>query len=70
VHALELMDYDTGVDLEGLIAASKRLPGLIGHDIPSQLVKAGRRLDLHARPADFDLIRQRALARDASSPSN
>lgn len=70
VHALELMDYDTGVDLEGLIAASQRLPGLLGHDIPSQLVKAGRRLDLHTRPADFDLIRQRALARDASNPSN
>lgn len=70
VHALELMDYDTGVDLEGLIAASKRLSGLIGHDIPSQLVKAGRRLDLHPRPADFDLIHQRALARDASNPSN
>jgi hydroxymethylglutaryl-CoA lyase len=70
VHALELMGYDTGVDLEGLIAASKRLPGLIGHDIPSQLVKAGRRLDLHTPPADFELIRQRALARDASNQSN
>lgn len=69
VHALELMDYDTGVNLERLIAASKRLPGLIRHDIPSQLVKAGRRLDLHILPADFDLIRQRALARDASNPA-
>lgn len=69
VHALELMDYDTGVNLERLIEASKRLPGLIRHDIPSQLVKAGRRLDLHILPADLDLIRQRALARDASNPS-
>jgi hydroxymethylglutaryl-CoA lyase len=51
VHALELMGYDTGVDLEALIAASKRLPALIGHDTPSQIVKAGRRLDLHAPPA-------------------
>ena len=49
VHALELMGYDTGVDLARLIAASKRLPALIGHDIPSQIVKAGRRLDLHPR---------------------
>lgn len=65
VHALELMGYDTGVDLEQLIAAAGRLPGLIGHDIPSQIVKAGRRLDLHAPPADFEQIRQRALARDA-----
>ena len=65
VHALELMDFDTGVDLARLIGASKRLPALIGHDIPSQLVKAGQRLDLHPVPADFEQIRQRALARGA-----
>jgi hydroxymethylglutaryl-CoA lyase len=63
VHALELMGYDTGVDLQGLLAASRRLPALIGHDIPSQLVKAGRRLDLHALPADFEQIRGRAESR-------
>jgi len=66
VHALELMDYDTGVDLPRLIAAARRLHGLIGHDIPSQITKAGRRLDLHPVPADFDAIRDRALARDAA----
>jgi hydroxymethylglutaryl-CoA lyase len=49
-HGLALMGFDTGVDLEKLIAAAKRLPGLIGHDIPSQIVKAGRRLDLHRAP--------------------
>jgi hydroxymethylglutaryl-CoA lyase len=63
VHALELMDYDTCIDLARLIAASRRLPALIGHDIPSQIVKAGRRLDLHRPPADFETIRERALAR-------
>ena len=55
------MGYDTGVDLARLLAASRRLPALIGQDIPSQLVKAGRRLDLHALPADFEQIRARAL---------
>lgn len=64
VHALDLMGYATSVDLSRLIAASKRLPGLIGHDIPSQITKAGRRLDLHPLPADFDAMRSRALARD------
>lgn len=63
VHALELMGYDTGVDLEKLIAASTRLPALIGHDTPSQIVKAGRRLDLHRPPPDIDAIRERAHAR-------
>jgi hydroxymethylglutaryl-CoA lyase len=65
VHALGLMGFETGVDLERLIAASKRLPELIGHDTPSQIVKAGRRLDLHPLPADFEAIRQRAHARAA-----
>lgn len=64
VHALELMGYDTGVDLARLIAVSRRLPALIGHGIPSQIVKAGRRLDLHPVPADFDVTRELALSRD------
>jgi hydroxymethylglutaryl-CoA lyase len=63
VHALELMGYDTGVDLTRLLGASRQLPGLIGHDVPSQLLKAGRRLDLHPVPADFEQIRARAEAR-------
>ncbi|AVS80855.1 hydroxymethylglutaryl-CoA lyase [Paracidovorax avenae] len=63
VHALELMGYDTGVDLAALLAAARRLPALIGHDIPGQLAKAGRRLDLHPVPADFEAIRERAVAR-------
>ena len=66
VHALELMGYDTGVDLAALIAAAKRLPSLIGHDTPSQIVKAGRRLDLHPLPGDFAAIRERALQREAA----
>ncbi|HSI60581.1 MAG TPA: hydroxymethylglutaryl-CoA lyase [Ideonella sp.] len=66
VHALALMGYDTGVDLPALIAAAQRLPALIGHDVPSQITKAGRRLDLHPLPADFEQIRERALARDAA----
>jgi hydroxymethylglutaryl-CoA lyase len=63
VHALDLMGHDTGVDVAKLVAAAKRLPALIGHDIPSQIAKAGRRLDLHPRPADFEQIRERALSR-------
>lgn len=51
VHALQLMGYDTGVDLARLLQAAVRLQDLVGHDVPSQIVKAGRRLDLHPRPA-------------------
>lgn len=51
VHALELMGYDTGVDLAQLLQAARALPALLGHDVPSQILKAGRRLDLHPMPA-------------------
>jgi hydroxymethylglutaryl-CoA lyase len=52
-HALELMGYDTGTDVQALMAAARRLPALIGHDTPSQIAKAGRRLDLHPRAGRF-----------------
>jgi hydroxymethylglutaryl-CoA lyase len=51
VHALELMGYDTGVDLGLLLTAAHKLEDLVGHDVPSQILKAGRRLDLHPLPA-------------------
>lgn len=62
VHALELMGFRTGVDLALLLAAARRLPALLGQDIPGQLVKAGRRLDLHPIPADLAAMPQRASA--------
>ena len=63
VHALELMGFASGVDLKALLAVAHRLPGLIGHEVPSQLVKAGQRLDLHPLPAGFEDIKARALSR-------
>jgi hydroxymethylglutaryl-CoA lyase len=51
VHALELMGYATCVDLDLLLKAARRLQELLGHEVPSQIVKAGRRLDLHPLPA-------------------
>ena len=64
VHALQLMGYDTGCDLPLLLEAAARLPGLVGHEVPSQVLKAGERLRLHPPPADFAQWRDRALARD------
>ena len=52
VHMLALDGYDTRVDLAAVLKASALLPGLIGHDVPSQILKAGRRLDLHDTPPD------------------
>ena len=49
-----------------LLAAAARQRALIGHDIPGQIAKAGRRLDLHPVPADFAAWRERTLARGAA----
>ena len=58
VHMLELMGYDTGLDLDRVLQASARLPGLIGHQTPSQILKAGRRLDLHPIPEHVRTLSQ------------
>lgn len=63
VHALQCMGYDTGVDLDQVVAAARSLPALIGHDVPGQIAKAGHRLALHQPPANFAELRERALAR-------
>ena len=63
VHALQLMGYDTGVDLARVLVVAAALPALIGHETPSQIVKAGPRWQLHPAPAEFDDIKQRAAAR-------
>lgn len=64
VHMLSCMGYDTGLDLPGLVQAAHRLAALIGHDVPSQVSRAGERLRRHAQPEGFDAIRNRAVARD------
>lgn len=40
----------TGIDLQKLIALSRTLPALLGHDVPGQLMKAGRNCDVHPVP--------------------
>ncbi|MGU7839042.1 hydroxymethylglutaryl-CoA lyase [Burkholderia sp. AW33-5] len=64
VHMLALDGYDTGIDLAAVLAAAARLPALIGHDVPSQILKAGRRSDLHPPPRaeTGDMPTQRAFS--------
>ena len=52
---LHCMGYDTGVDLDALLAASRRLGEIVGHDLPGQVVKAGKATDLHPAPREADL---------------
>ncbi len=48
VHMLEAMGYNTGVNLDRLLKAARRVPGIVGHDVPGQVLKAGKSTELHS----------------------
>jgi hydroxymethylglutaryl-CoA lyase len=47
VHMFDAMSIETGVDLACIIDLSRKLTTLVGHEVPGQVAKAGRRCDLH-----------------------
>jgi hydroxymethylglutaryl-CoA lyase len=50
IHMLDAMGYETGIDLDALLAIAKQLPQIVGHGVPGQVAKAGRIHDLHPIP--------------------
>ncbi|MBI4638512.1 MAG: hydroxymethylglutaryl-CoA lyase [Candidatus Rokubacteria bacterium] len=42
VHCLHAMGVETGIDLDGLIATSRRVQAILGRTLPGQIVKAGK----------------------------
>jgi len=42
VHCLHAMDVETGIDLDRLIAVSRRVQEIVGRTLPGQIVKAGK----------------------------
>jgi hydroxymethylglutaryl-CoA lyase len=46
-HMLEEMGIDTGIDLDALIAAARELERTLGRTLPGQVMKAGKRSQLH-----------------------
>ncbi len=62
LHMLTLMGYDTAVDLDQVLAASARLPGLVGQATPSQVLKAGKRLDLHPIPQHVQTLSRQVVS--------
>jgi hydroxymethylglutaryl-CoA lyase len=50
VNMLEDMGHDTRVDLAKLLAVARRMPAVVGHDVPGQVMKAGQTLELHDPP--------------------
>ncbi|HLI61938.1 MAG TPA: hydroxymethylglutaryl-CoA lyase [Terriglobales bacterium] len=56
VHMLQQMGYDTGVNLEHLIAIAQHLPALVGHEVPGQVAKAGPADRRFLGPAPIHLL--------------
>jgi hydroxymethylglutaryl-CoA lyase len=50
VHMLASCGVDTGVDLDRLLAIARDLPGIVGHEVPGQVIRAGKTTDLHRSP--------------------
>jgi hydroxymethylglutaryl-CoA lyase len=53
VNMCEEMGIETGIDLPHLLNMSRRLPALLGHEMPGQVAKAGRNCDLHPTPENL-----------------
>jgi hydroxymethylglutaryl-CoA lyase len=51
VNMLQDQGFDTGIDLDRLIACAKQINDIVGHDVPGQVMKAGKTLDLRPIPA-------------------
>ncbi len=51
VHMLESSGIPTGVDLDRLLGVARALPEVVGHDVSGQVLKAGKRTELHPAPA-------------------
>ncbi|MES2977698.1 MAG: hydroxymethylglutaryl-CoA lyase [Pseudomonadota bacterium] len=51
IHMLDAMGYDTGIDLPRLLDIARQMPEIVGHEVPGQVAKAGRIMDLHPAPA-------------------
>lgn len=60
IHMLDEMGYDTGIDLDQLLAVARQMPQIVGHDVPGQVAKAGRVTDLHPAPEFVGELRRGA----------
>jgi hydroxymethylglutaryl-CoA lyase len=50
IHMLDAMGYNTGINMLKLLNVAIHLPQIVKHDVPGQVAKAGRIVDLHPVP--------------------
>jgi len=46
LHMCDSMGIETGIDLDKAIDVAKRVREIVGHDLPSYILKAGKNSDL------------------------
>jgi hydroxymethylglutaryl-CoA lyase len=44
------MGVETGVDLDKLLACAVKIPVIVAHDVPGQVMRAGKTMHLHPVP--------------------
>jgi len=53
VYLMDELGIESGVNLSQLIKVAQRVEGVIGRQLPGQVMKAGRRLDIHSPPGQL-----------------
>ena len=62
VHMFEAMGYDTGVDLDALVACARRMPDIVQHDVPGQVMRAGPSTRRYEPPHGLGLEERRPVS--------
>jgi hydroxymethylglutaryl-CoA lyase len=50
VHMLESCGIESGINLDRLLSLARELPAIVGHEVPGQVMRAGKRMQLHPPP--------------------
>ena len=67
VHMFQAMGYETGIDLDALLGWARRMPAIVGHDVPGQVMKAGPSTRRYPTPDGLGAGQQRLAGLDPAS---
>jgi hydroxymethylglutaryl-CoA lyase len=70
VHMFQAMGYETGIDLEALLGWARRMPAIVGHDVPGQVMKSGPSTRRYPTPAGLGSGQQRLAGIDPASAAH
>jgi hydroxymethylglutaryl-CoA lyase len=67
IHMLQVMGYETGIDLAKLLPIARGLPRVVGHQVSGQVARAGQISDLHPIPQGLEGLQASGLGRTGHS---